>query len=216
VKVEFPRSTTLTDPTVSHWGMVLRRVDVRAQPRPSARVVTTLAQTTSDGALDLVVVLEKLERTTTDRWYRIRLPILPNNSTGWVRVGALGGLTTVHTHLYVDRSTLTARLERDGRTIFTTRVGVGRKYWPTPPGQFYVRVKYAGFGNPAYGPVAFATSARSAVLTDWPGGGFVGIHGTNEPQILPGRVSHGCIRMRNEAILKLARLMKVGTPLTVR
>ncbi|MGH3141895.1 MAG: L,D-transpeptidase, partial [Gaiellales bacterium] len=30
------------------------------------------------------------------------------------------------------------------------------------------------------------------------------------------RVSHGCIRMPNKSILKLARLMPVGTPLTVR
>jgi hypothetical protein len=26
---------------------------------------------------------------------------------------------------------------------------------------------------------AFGTSARSVVLTDWPDGGFIGIHGTN-------------------------------------
>jgi lipoprotein-anchoring transpeptidase ErfK/SrfK len=59
-------------------------------------------------------------------------------------------------------------------------------------------------------------SARSATLTDWPGGGFVGIHGTNQPEILPGRVSHGCIRLRNPDILRLASLMRVGTPVTVR
>ena len=29
-------------------------------------------------------------------------------------------------------------------------------------------------------------------------------------------LSHGCIRMRNAAILALARLMPVGTPLTIR
>ena len=67
-----------------------------------------------------------------------------------------------------------------------------------------------------YGPIAFGTSARSAVLTDWPGGGFVGVHGTNEPQLIPGRVSHGCIRLRNPDILHLARLLPVGTPVTIR
>lgn len=69
--------------------------------------------------------------------------------------------------------------------------------------------------DPFYGPLAFGTSARSAVLTDWPGGGFVGIHRTNQPQILPGRVSHGCIRMPSASILRLAQLMPVGTPLTI-
>jgi lipoprotein-anchoring transpeptidase ErfK/SrfK len=63
--------------------------------------------------------------------------------------------------------------------------------------------------------VAFGTSARSAVLTDWPSGGFIGIHGTDYPELIPGRISHGCIRMRNSDILRLGRLMPVGTPLTV-
>ena len=213
---QYPRVSTLTNAAIARSAMVVRKVNVHARPRMSSRVVTTLTQTTSDGALGVVLVLEAIERSPKDTWYRIQLPILPNNSTGWVPARALGHLTTVRTHLYVDRAKLTATLTRDGRTVFTTRIGVGRQYWPTPRGQFYVRVKYAGFDNPAYGPVAFATSARSAVLTDWPGGGFVGIHGTDQPEILPGRVSHGCIRMRNAAILKLAHLMKVGTPLTIR
>ena len=72
------------------------------------------------------------------------------------------------------------------------------------------------YASPFYGPVAFGTSARSEVLTDWPAGGFVGIHGTNRPELLPGRVSHGCIRLRNQDILRLARLLPVGTPLTIR
>ena len=71
------------------------------------------------------------------------------------------------------------------------------------------------YASPTYGPVAFGTSARSETLTDWPGGGFVGIHGTDRPDLLPGRVSHGCIRMRNDDIVELARLMPVGTPVTI-
>jgi lipoprotein-anchoring transpeptidase ErfK/SrfK len=110
---------------------------------------------------------------------------------------------------------LRATLKRDGVTVFSTIVGVGKSYWPTPRGEFYIRDKLTSFNDPFYGPIAFGTSARSDTLTDWPGGGFVGVHGTNEPAILPGRVSHGCIRMRNSAILKLARLLPVGTPLTV-
>jgi lipoprotein-anchoring transpeptidase ErfK/SrfK len=93
---------------------------------------------------------------------------------------------------------------------------VGQPSWPTPRGEFYIRNQLYGFGNPVYGPIAFGTSARSAILTDWPGGGFIGLHGTNQPSLLPGRVSHGCIRLRNGDILRLARLMPVGTPLTVR
>jgi lipoprotein-anchoring transpeptidase ErfK/SrfK len=152
----------------------------------------------------------------TNVWYRVRLPILPNNSTGWIHSNAVSPLYVVHTHLYIDRLHFRATLKRDGKTIFTSIIGVGRPYWPTPHGEFYVRDKLTNFDNPFYGPVAFGTSARSAVLTDWPGGGYVGIHGTDQPQILPGRVSHGCIRMPNASILKLATLMTVGTPISIR
>jgi lipoprotein-anchoring transpeptidase ErfK/SrfK len=72
------------------------------------------------------------------------------------------------------------------------------------------------YRSPFYGPLAFGTSARSSVLTDWPGGGFIGIHGTDAPELIPGRVSHGCIRLRNDDILRLGRLMPVGTPVTIR
>jgi lipoprotein-anchoring transpeptidase ErfK/SrfK len=58
--------------------------------------------------------------------------------------------------------------------------------------------------GPRCGPVAPGTSARSATLTDWPAGGFVGIHGTDGPELLPDRVSHGSIRMRNDDVLRLA------------
>jgi len=215
-KVRYPLTTRLTDKKVARWAVVLRRVVVRAQPKASSRAVTTLDTMTSDDTQNLVVVLERRDLSRDSAWYRVRLPILPNNSTGWVRTRYLGTLYTVHTHLYVDRNRLKATLKRDGKTIFATYVGVGKSYWPTPRGEFYVRSKLTGFGDPVYGPIAFGTSARSAVLTDWPGGGFVGIHGTNQPEILPGRVSHGCIRMPNPAVLELARLMPVGTPVSIR
>src|SRR3954469_8800818 len=213
--VRYPVTSALSDAKVARWAVVKRRVLARAQPRASARAVTTLETMTSDDTQNLVLVLDSVQVSNNVTWYRVRLPILPNNSPGYVRAASLGTLYTVHTHLYVDRARLTATLMRDGKPIFKTSVGVGRSYWPTPRGEFYVRSKLTGFGDPTYGPIAFGTSARSAVLTDWPGGGFVGIHGTNEPEILPGRVSHGCVRMQNAAILKLARLMPVGTPLTV-
>ena len=63
---------------------------------------------------------------------------------------------------------------------------------------------------------AFGTSARSPTLTDWPGGAMSGSTARTGPDLLPGRVSHGCIRMRNRDILRLARLMPVATPATVR
>jgi lipoprotein-anchoring transpeptidase ErfK/SrfK len=66
-----------------------------------------------------------------------------------------------------------------------------------------------------YGPRAFGTSAYSR-LSDWPGGGVIGIHGTNEPYLIPGRPSHGCVRVPNKAINRLYRLMPIGTRVQIR
>ena len=212
----YPRSTNLTDDKVAHWAVLMRRTVVRAKPGLASRVMTTLPAGTTDGTQNDVLVLSRIDISPRSSWYRVRLPILPNNSTGFVRKRDLSPLFTVHTHLYINRGATSATLKRDGKVVFKTRVGVGKSYWPTPRGEFYVRDKLTNFNNPFYGPLAFGISARSAVLTDWPGGGYVGIHGTNEPQLIPGHISHGCIRLRNAAILALGRLMPVGTPVTIR
>jgi lipoprotein-anchoring transpeptidase ErfK/SrfK len=146
---------------------------------------------------------------------RVRLAVLPNGTTGWVPRTALGGYATVDTRLDVDLRRLRATLYRAGRPIFQAAIGVGAPSSPTPRGDFYIRNKLLRYRSATYGPVAFGTSARSPQATDWPAGGFIGIHGTDRPDLLPGRVSHGCIRMRNEDILELARRMPVGTPVRV-
>jgi lipoprotein-anchoring transpeptidase ErfK/SrfK len=210
----FPVRYMLTNADVGHWADILRNVVVHRQPSATSAAVTRLSAVTPQWTQNVVLVLVGIVINPSETWYKVRLPILPNNSTGWVPRRALGNLYAVHTHLYVNRETFTATLKRDGRTIFTTRVGVGSPRWPTPAGQFYIRDEVTGL-KPFYGPIAFGTSGRSAVLTDWPGGGFIGVHGTNTPQILPGAVSHGCIRMLNQAIIRLSRLMEVGTPLTI-
>jgi lipoprotein-anchoring transpeptidase ErfK/SrfK len=197
------------------FAPVLEAVEARAAPRPGAPVVTELTHETTDGTSNILLVIGEARRAGVD-WVHVRLSVLPNDRTGWVPRRALGGYTFVHTHLVVDRSRLTAVLTDNGRPIFRARIGIGRDTAPTPSGQFYIRDKLTQFANAFYGPVAFGTSARSAVLTDWPDGGVVGIHGTNEPDLIPGRVSHGCIRMRNQDIVRLSRLMPVGTPLTIR
>jgi hypothetical protein len=201
---------------VALWAGVRRGVAARAAPRVDAPVVARLTRRTPEDTASIVVVLGR-ERDDAGRlWVRVRLPVLPNGTTGWVPRSALAGYNAVETRLVVDVRKLTATLFRSGRPIFRADVGVGRAEWPTPTGEFFVRNKLTEYGSPFYGPIAFGTSARSSVLTDWPAGGFVGIHGTNQPELIPGRVSHGCIRMRNDDILALARLMPVGTPLTIR
>ncbi len=197
------------------YAFVLRKGVARSGPRKTAAVVASLGRWTPEGTTNLVLTLDG-RRTKRGVWIRVRLATLPAGRTGWVPRKMLSDWKELRTKLVVDRRRLTATLYRRGKVVFRAPVGIGQPRWPTPRGEFYIRNQLYGFGNPVYGPIAFGTSARSAVLTDWPGGGFIGLHGTNQPSILPGRVSHGCIRMKNGHILRLARLMPVGTPLTVR
>ena len=93
-------------------------------------------------------------------------------------------------------------------------MGIGAPGMETPRGRFWIREKFRAGGG-IYGPWAFGTSAYSA-LSEWPGGGVVGIHGTNQPGLIPGRPSHGCVRLRNRHIRHLARRVPIGTPVRVR
>jgi hypothetical protein len=201
---------------VSWYAPVRRPAAVRAAPDPSAPGVAALATRTPEGTENIVLVLGRARGGDGRLWVHVRLAVHPNSRTGWVPRAALGGYSAVHTRLVVDIERLTATLYREGRAVFRARIGVGRSESPTPKGEFYIRNKLTRYATPFYGPLAFGTSARSSVITDWPAGGFIGIHGTNRPDLLPGRVSHGCIRLRNRDILELGRLMAVGTPVTIR
>jgi lipoprotein-anchoring transpeptidase ErfK/SrfK len=200
----------------AYFAFVDKRAMARAKPSSSARPIARLTLKTPELTDDLVLVLSRT-KVRGRTWLRVRLPVRPNNTTGWVPASALSELQPVTTWLKISTRTFRATLIKRGRKVWSARVGVGQPQWPTPRGQFYIRAKLTGYGSAGsfYGPVAFITSATSDTLTDWPGGGLVGVHGTSLPGLIPGRISHGCVRVRNPDILRLARLMPVGTPLTI-
>jgi lipoprotein-anchoring transpeptidase ErfK/SrfK len=194
---------------------VRHATQARSAPGPDAAVVAELSTRTPEGTDNVVAVTAHRQDATGAPWVRVRLAILPNGSTGWVPRAALGGYVTVHTRLDLDLEHLRATLYRRGRAVLRAPIGAGMPGWPTPRGSFYIRDRLTRYRSPMYGPVAFGTSARSPAATDWPAGGYVGIHGTDRPDLIPGRVSHGCVRMRNADIVRLARRMPVGTPVRV-
>jgi lipoprotein-anchoring transpeptidase ErfK/SrfK len=199
----------------SRWAPVRHAVQARARPATSAPSVATLDRHTPEGTTNLATTLARTTGADGRIWVKVRLATLPNGTTGWVPRWALGGYATVTTRLVIDRRRLTATLLRDGRRVLRVPIGIGTPAAPTPAGEFYVRSRLTKYRSPFYGPVALGTSARSDRLTDWPGGGFVGIHGTDRPDLIPGRVSHGCIRMRNADILRLAKRLPIGTPVGI-
>ena len=97
--------------------------------------------------------------------------------------------------------------------MLKTTVAVGRPGMETPLGLFYVTWRFVPTA-PVLGRFAFETSAYSR-LSDWPGGGIVGIHGTFAPELLGQAVSHGCVRVSNRDILRMRALVGVGTPIRI-
>lgn len=197
----------------SHYAFVEEAITVRSHPWSSAGFVAKLKVGTFWETSEIV---QALEQTAADGgWTLVRVPA-PHEPVGWVPTTALSPLAVVHTWLQVNRESLIATLVKEGKVVFSAPIGVGKPSTPTPEGEFFIEESLTPLQlNGFYGPFAFGTSAHSATLTEWPNKGQVGVHGTNEPELIPGRVSHGCIRMLNADILRLSKLMPVGTPVTI-
>lgn len=95
------------------------------------------------------------------------------------------------------------RLYDGTRLIRSYPVGIGRIATATPTGRLYIVNKAPNPGGP-FGVYWLGLSKP-----------HYGIHGTNDPSSIGKRVSHGCIRMYNQDVTELARLVSVGTPVTI-
>jgi lipoprotein-anchoring transpeptidase ErfK/SrfK len=213
-----PAPVQLSDEdTFARWANAVTRARAYAEPSTESAPVGRLRLLTEDGFPEVYVALSALPAAeASGGWVELRLPQRPNNVTGWVRSSALGPIHLVHTRLVVDRRALHVTLYDRGKRRFRARVGIGAPGTPTPPGSFWIREKFHVSGNPLYGTRAMGTAAYSTALTDWPGGGVVGLHGTSEPWLIPGRPSHGCVRLRNADIERLYTLTPIGTPLRIK
>ena len=202
--------------TETRWAYPERRAAIYARPSGRSRKVGRLRLLTEDQFPELYMVLSRwVDPANGNTWLRIRIPKRPNGRTGWVSSNALGNLTVNRKMIDVDKRRLRLTVFDRGKVVMTARIGVGKKGTITPSGHFYVREKFHVTGVPLYGPRAIGTSAYAPTLSDWPGGGVVGLHGTNQPGLIPGRPSHGCIRLRNRDILRLYRLAARGTPIHI-
>ncbi len=202
--------------TITRWAHTNLRGGIRAKPSWKSKAIGALRWNTEDGLPEVYLALAShVDHAGGQVWIKIRIPGRPNGRTGWVRQEQLSNLELVETQLTIDRRRLRATLRKRGKVIWRSPIGVGAPGTPTPGGRFWIRERLPNLGgSPIYGPWAFGTAAYSK-LSDWPGGGVVGIHGTNQPELIPGRPSHGCIRVPNPRIRKLARIMPVGTPVRI-
>ncbi|MDQ0060640.1 L,D-transpeptidase [Paenibacillus harenae] len=83
-------------------------------------------------------------------------------------------------------------------------VGIGTMVTQTPTGEFTIINKQANPGGP-FGSFWMGLSKP-----------HYGIHGTNNPSSIGHLVSQGCIRMYNDDVVALSKLVPVRTRVTIR
>jgi len=206
-----PAAAAPPPPTAAH--LTVDATMVRARPSERARVVGRLRDLRPDFRLRIVRVLGRSGDRAGGTWYRVALPGRPNGRTGFVRAEALRLRTRPRAVVIVRRGARRLEVRIDGRRVLRTRVAVGKPGAETPLGRFHVTASFRPTA-PVLGRWAIETSAYSRI-SDWPGGGIVGIHGTRSPELLGQAVSHGCVRVADPVIRRVAHLAPPGTPVVI-
>jgi lipoprotein-anchoring transpeptidase ErfK/SrfK len=186
------------------------------KPPPESSLLHSFPQHGELGVTATFLAIEEAFDGDGNTWYRVRVPVRPNGSTAWLRASEVKPIL-LHNDLRIDLSDHRLDVYTQGEKTHSYPVGVGKGSTPTPPGDYYIMIKMKPIKeNSVYGDLAMGISSFSEELVDWPGGGQVGIHGTNDPSSIGKDVSAGCIRLQNEDILELTDLAPLGTPVFVR
>jgi lipoprotein-anchoring transpeptidase ErfK/SrfK len=207
-----------TVPTASTFpaagGLVVNSVPVRKAPSPSAHVIRVMHQFRSDFRPQEMFAVRKTVGSDGNVWYRVSIPMRPNGTYGWVPADSVA-LRPTHSQIVVNLRSRTIDLYRFGKRKWHGIVAIGAPGRETPVGRYFVAARFVPYHDPFLGVFAVETSAYSK-LTEWPGGGVVGIHGTDEPQLLGKAVSHGCVRVANLTARHLRTLAPLGTPIWIK
>ena len=184
--------------------------------RPGAALLTTFPRLNGlDYPTTFSIVGAILNARCEASWYRVKLPMRPNGVVGYVRPANVA-VEKVTTRISVDLSRRELLFYRAGRLALKIPVGVGSPATPTPIGRYYVnqRLVPTDTGGP-FGPGAIGISAFSPVLTGWAQGGPVAIHGTNEPWSIGHAVSNDCIRLPNDTLERLFKVVPPGAQVII-
>jgi lipoprotein-anchoring transpeptidase ErfK/SrfK len=189
----------------------------RSAPRMQARaleIVRALRPLT--GERTALPVLAHKTSPNGRRWLRVLLPGRPNGHTGWIKARATTRALT-QWRIVVTTSDRRVTVYRSGRAVRTFKAVVGKASTPTPAGRFFVEESIQLRRGDVGAPFALALSARSTVLQEFDGGpGQIALHGlSNVGGVLGTAVSHGCIRLDNDAMRWLVVRIGPGVPVTI-
>ncbi len=192
-------------------------VHTRSAPRANAKRLTKLTGVGPyNGNPETLLVVGATSRVKGGVWYRVLLDSRPNDATGWVPAAAVRVKKTFY-RVEVDLSERSLSILRRGKVVGRWNVAVGTSADPTPTGRFAIseivrQSRPTGF----FGSHIITLSAHSEHLNEFDGGdGRVALHGTDRPELLGRAISHGCVRMSNASIARVARMAPPGTPIDI-
>jgi len=211
-------TTTPGPPVVSSFpaagGMLVHSVAVRKAPNPHASVIKVMKEFRPDFRPQEMFAVRKATGSDGKVWYRISVPMRPNGTYGWIPASTVS-LKPTHSQIVVHLNSRTIDIYRFGKHKWHGKVAIGAPGRETPVGHYFVAARFVPYHDTFLGVFAEETSAYSK-LTEWPGGGVVGIHGTSLPQLLGQAVSHGCVRVSNLTATKLRAFAPLGTPIWIK
>jgi lipoprotein-anchoring transpeptidase ErfK/SrfK len=195
-------------------GMLSNSVPVRVAPNPHAHVIKVMHQFRSDFRPQVILAVKTKTGSDDEPWYRISIPMRPNGTYGWIPAKTVK-LSPTHSEVVVNLRSRTIDIFRFNKHKWHGPVAIGAPGRETPTGHYFVAARFVPYHDTFLGVFAVETSAYSK-LTEWPGGGVVGIHGTSLPQLLGKAVSHGCVRVSNATARKLKAYAPLGTPILIK
>lgn len=194
--------------------MLVHSVAVRKTPNPHGSVIKVMKAFRPDFRPQEMFAVRKATGSDGEVWYRISIPMRPNGTYGWIPANTVS-LKPTHSQIVINLRRRTIDLYRFGKHKWHGPVAIGAPGRETPVGHYYVATRFVPYHDTFLGVFAEETSAYSK-LTEWPGGGVVGIHGTSLPQLLGKAVSHGCVRVSNTTARRLRTLAPLGTPIWIK
>jgi lipoprotein-anchoring transpeptidase ErfK/SrfK len=190
-------------------------VEAKVHPSVTAPTIASFPMMNVQGAQQVFDLTREVTGSDGQVWYQAVLPMRPNGTIGFIQSQALRLSQTAY-RIVVSRAKLTLTLWEGCRVVARYPIGLGTLDTPTPVGKFYlISLLKPPVPNSVYGVYAYGLSAYSSAITTWKWGGVIGLHGTNDPSSIGKRKSHGCIRMRNGDLLKLVRILPLGTPIEI-
>jgi lipoprotein-anchoring transpeptidase ErfK/SrfK len=194
-------------------GLLVHTLVARKTANPNSTAVKVLHDFRADFRPQEVLAVQKQVGSDGEVWYKLDLPMRPNGTYGWVPAASVS-LAPTTSKIVIHINARTIDVYRGSKHAWHAIVAVGAPGRETPKGYFYVAARFVPYHDSFLGVFALETSAYSK-LTEWPGGGVVGIHGTSLPQLLGQAVSHGCVRVSNTTAAALKRLAPLGTPILI-